>query len=83
MVAQVDSGPEDDSHADFEHRTSGKRLSLQFFSHNQVNTGDSNFDAKKVYPLQFPIRQVLEDPSLLNGKRTEVSLEVKEDQEDA
>ncbi|WKX95944.1 hypothetical protein Q1695_012416 [Nippostrongylus brasiliensis] len=38
-----------------------------------VGSGDGNIDGNTLYPLQFTsIRQLLEDPSVLDGKRTEM-----------
>ncbi|EYB84512.1 hypothetical protein Y032_0315g2276 [Ancylostoma ceylanicum] len=38
-----------------------------------VGSGDGNIDGMMLYPLNFTsIRQVLEDPSVLDGKRTEM-----------
>lgn len=38
-----------------------------------VNSGDNHSDPMQVYPLQFgSLKQILEDPALLDGKRTEV-----------
>ncbi|RCN43980.1 hypothetical protein ANCCAN_10007 [Ancylostoma caninum] len=42
-----------------------------------VGSGDGNIDGMMLYPLNFTsIRQVLEDPSVLDGKRTEVRLQI-------
>jgi hypothetical protein len=39
-----------------------------------IANGDTSEDAKTIYPLPFTcLRQILEDPTLLDGKRTEVS----------
>jgi hypothetical protein len=41
-----------------------------------VAHGDTTEDAKKIYPLPFSsIRQILEEPHLLDGKRTEIRYE--------
>ncbi|KAK0393019.1 hypothetical protein QR680_000017 [Steinernema hermaphroditum] len=38
-----------------------------------VGRGDSNEDAKNMYPLSFTsLRQILDDPAVLDGKRTEI-----------
>lgn len=39
-----------------------------------VTRGDTNKDPKELYPLNFfNLREIVEKPSLLNGKRTQVS----------
>ncbi|KAI6183484.1 Zinc finger, C4 type [Aphelenchoides bicaudatus] len=41
-----------------------------------VNSGDTHVDPSQVYPLQIgTLRNILEDPTLLDGKRTEMSYE--------
>uniref|UniRef100_A0A915BU75 Nuclear hormone receptor family member nhr-31 n=2 Tax=Parascaris univalens TaxID=6257 RepID=A0A915BU75_PARUN len=41
-----------------------------------VNNGDTHCNAKEIYPLPYTsLRQILDDPSLLDGKRTEMRYE--------
>ncbi|CAJ0567897.1 unnamed protein product, partial [Mesorhabditis spiculigera] len=40
-----------------------------------VNSGDAPSDARSIYPLSYTLRQLLEDTSLLDGKKTEIRYE--------